>query len=93
MLKLSHRKHPGRTLANCLNGILTVKNFRPTLTRVPLPNNVRQTTKQSFITLEVDSVDVLGSEGEGQFGRPRDVEEDENVKVWVEGLRVPGGAG
>lgn len=50
-------------------------------------------TTQSFITLVVENVDVLGSQGEAQFGKPRDVEEEENVKAWVEGLRVPGGAG
>lgn len=93
MLTECHRKYPGRSLPSFLNGILVIKTFRPTLTKVPLPNNVRKMTTQSFITLVVENVDVLGSQGEAQFGKPRDVEEEENVKAWVEGLRVPGGAG
>jgi hypothetical protein len=43
--------------------------------------------------LEVGFVEVLGSDGEGEFGNPKDIEENEKVMAWTKGLREHGGGG
>lgn len=70
-----------------------IKDFRLSFSRVPPGNNVREMSPESHLILEVGFVDILGSEGEEQFGNPKDVEEEAKVKLWVEGLRMPGGNG
>jgi hypothetical protein len=42
---------------------------------------------------EVGSIEILGSENEGEFGNPKDVEENAKVMAWTEGLREHGGGG
>jgi hypothetical protein len=92
-LDVVHRKHSGNRLTEYRNAIVQIKNFRPTFSRVPIGNNVRQQSADSHLLFEVGSVDILGSEGEGQFGNPTDVEENEKVMAWTGGLREHGGGG
>jgi hypothetical protein len=61
--------------------------------RIPVGNNVRKQSPDSHLLFEVGSVDILGSDGEGEFGNPKDVEENEKVMAWTEGLREHGGGG
>lgn len=45
------------------------------------------------IALEINDIEVLGSEGEGLFGSPRELEQDEDIAEWIAGLRQGGNAG
>jgi hypothetical protein len=87
------RKNSGRRLTEHRSAIVQIKNFRPTFCRVPLGNNVRQQSPDSHLALEIGSVEFLGSENEGQFGNPKDIEEDQKVMAWTKGLREHGGGG
>lgn len=73
--------------------MIQIKDFRPKFTRVPPGNNVRTLSAQSYLALEVGYVDVLGSDGEGLFGNPKDIEENDKLKLWSDGLREDGGGG
>lgn len=88
-----NRKHNGRRLTEQKNAIAVIKDFRPAFCRVPLGNNVRKLSVESYLTFEVGFVGILGAEGEGRFGNPKNVEENEKVKLWAEGLREDGGGG
>lgn len=45
------------------------------------------------LALEVNLVSVIGADSEGVFGNPRDLETNEDMKAWCEGLREGGGGG
>ena len=49
--------------------------------------------KSEHLALAIGFVHVIGSDHEGTFGSPKDVEKDEDIALWVEGLREGGGAG
>ncbi|KZP22384.1 hypothetical protein FIBSPDRAFT_859696, partial [Athelia psychrophila] len=87
------RRQPGNSFFSALNGIITINRFRPVFTRIPLANNIRQATRDSYLAFEVNSINVLGSQGEGVFGTPKSVEEDSDVKMWADDMRKLGGNG
>ncbi|KIM83236.1 hypothetical protein PILCRDRAFT_819474 [Piloderma croceum F 1598] len=92
-LEAYSKKNNGCRLTENRNALVQIKNFRPTFCRVPIGNNVRKQSPESYLVLEVGSVEVLGSEGEGEFGNPKDIEENEKVMAWTKGLREHGGGG
>ena len=49
--------------------------------------------KVERIALAVNIVHVIGSDNEGVFGSPKDIEKDEDIALWVKGLREGGGGG
>jgi hypothetical protein len=44
------------------------------------------------LALEIDSVSIIGSIGEAQWGDPQDIEANEDLRLWSEGLRRDGGS-
>lgn len=72
---------------------IAIKNFRPMLVRVPLGPGAQDMSTKEHIVLDVDTFDVKASFGADTWGKPRDVELHEDVKLWAEGLRQGGGAG
>ena len=56
-------------------------------------NNVKKMSPDSHLVFEVGFVDILGSDGEGQFGNPKNIEENEKVMAWTQGMREHGGGG
>ena len=50
-------------------------------------------TNQSILALDCDSVSLLGSYDEALFGSPREVETNNDLRLWSEGLRQDGGGG
>ena len=91
--KVVYRKNNGNRLTEYRNAIVQIKNFQPVFCRVPVGNNVRKLTIDYHLILEVGSIDVLGSEGEGEFGNPIDIDDNEKVMAWTKGLREHGGGG
>jgi len=87
------RKNSGRRFTEHRNAIVQIKNFHPKFSRVPIGNNVRTLSPDSHLVFEVGSIEILGSENEGEFGNPKDVEENAKVMAWTEGLREHGGGG
>ena len=73
--------------------LVTIKNFRPMLSRVPLGPKIQGMSTNAHLVLEVDVIDVKGAFGEDVWGKPVDVELHPDIKLWVEGLRVSGGDG
>lgn len=45
------------------------------------------------LALEVNYIEVTGSAHEGVFGEPRNLEDNEDVRLWTTGLREDGGGG
>lgn len=60
------------------------------LTRVPSTHGM---SSMSHLALEVKEFDVKGSFGADPWGSPQDVESDERIREWIEGLRTDGGGG
>ncbi|THH07842.1 hypothetical protein EW145_g3108 [Phellinidium pouzarii] len=81
-----------RRLTNRRYAVAFVKDFKPIFVRVPL-ENVKGMSIVEHLALEVDFIDIVGSDHEGLFGRPRDIEQDEDVGEWVAGLSEGGGGG
>ncbi|KAJ7218130.1 hypothetical protein GGX14DRAFT_439944 [Mycena pura] len=84
-------KSLGRRMTESRTALVIVKKFRPTSTRVPSRNGGM--SSESFIALQCDSVQLVGSFGEGKWGNPQNVESDPELHDWSLGLRQDGGAG
>ena len=63
------------------------------LSRFPLGPANQGMTSKAHIALEVNAFDVKGSFGEEAWGKPMSVEVQQDMKLWVEGLREGGGNG
>lgn len=62
------------------------------LTRVPRPDGQGMTPTPRLV-LDVKEFEVKGSYGAETWGSPRDVETDERIHEWTEGLKGDGGGG
>ena len=80
------RRNAGRRLTSRRWGIATIRCTRPFLCRPPTKNG-KGLEDESTIVLDVDQVDVAGSEGEAMFGDPRCVTMEEPMRRWLNGLR------
>ena len=72
---------------------ITIKHFRPMLSRVPLGPAQQGMSPEPHIVLEVDSFEIKGSTGVDVWGKPVNAEFNEDVRLWVEGMREGGGNG
>ena len=45
------------------------------------------------LAIEVNEISIAGSAQEGVFGNPKDLEQDEEMRDWIAGLREGGGGG
>jgi hypothetical protein len=50
-------------------------------------------TVSGTLALNVDYVEVVGAAGEPEFGSPRTLDNNNELKDWIEGLRAGGGSG
>jgi hypothetical protein len=50
-------------------------------------------SEQARLALETDHISIIGSIGEAQWGDPQDVETNNHLYLWSEGLRQHGGGG
>ena len=66
--------------------------FKPFFARVPLSNGQGLDSVER-LALEVNLLRVIGSDGAGLFGDPKDLETNEDMRAWCEGLRNGGGDG
>lgn len=80
------RRNAGRRLTSRRWGIASIRCTRPFLCQPPSKNG-KGREHESTIVLEVDQVEVAGSEGEAMFGSPRPVTTEEPMRRWLEGLR------
>jgi hypothetical protein len=85
-------RNNARHLVNRLCALVCIKDFRPILTRVPVGNGVRKNSSQSRLALAVEFIDIVGGAGE-QIRAVQDVETNDKVRRWTEGLREDGGGG
>ena len=86
------RLQSGR-LTESRTAVVTIKNFKPTLTRVPLGGGRRGISQATFLALECNFVDIIGSIGEAEWGGPGEIHENSTIRDWLEGLRQDGGGG
>lgn len=69
-----------------------VKDFKLVFTKVPFQN--KQGVNEIYhLALEVNDIHVVGGEGEGTYADSKDLEEDDDVRLWVIGLRNQDGSG
>jgi len=45
------------------------------------------------LAFECKSFTVIGSAGEAQWGNPKEIENNDDLRLWTEGLRQDGGGG
>lgn len=69
-----------------------IKDYKLFFARVPAGNN-KGMGPDEHLNLEIDYIETVGSPHEGVFGNPLDVEQDEEIKMWVTGLKEGGGGG
>jgi hypothetical protein len=50
-------------------------------------------TSQCVLAIDCDSVSLFGSFDEARFGSPKEVEANNDLRLWSEGLRQDGGGG
>ena len=50
-------------------------------------------TSQCVLAFDCDSISLVGSYDEAPFGSPREVETNNDLRLWSEGLRQDGGGG
>ncbi|KAJ7072389.1 hypothetical protein C8F01DRAFT_1103834 [Mycena amicta] len=78
----------GRRMPESKSAVVVLKNFKLICARIPSKGGM---TAESFIALDCDSVEILNRHDES--GQPTDINEEEDIRKWVLGLRQPGGAG
>ena len=49
-------------------------------------------TDKPVLALQIDYVSIIGSIGEAQWGDPKDIEMNDDLHQWSEGLRKDGGS-
>ncbi|KAF8161026.1 hypothetical protein B0H34DRAFT_699122 [Crassisporium funariophilum] len=81
-----------RRLTQHKTAIITVQNFRPIFTRLPLGDKQRM-TDSSYLAIECHTLSILGSSGEAIFGSPKPITSHVDLHLWSEGLKLDGGAG
>lgn len=72
--------------------LAVIKQYKPFFARVPLGNG-KGMAPEEHLSLEVDFIETIGLPHDGLFGEPRDIEQDEDIKLWVAGLKEGGGGG
>jgi hypothetical protein len=50
-------------------------------------------TSQRVLAIDCDSVSLVGSFDEARFGNPTEIESNNDLRLWSEGLRQDGGGG
>ncbi|KAJ6586854.1 hypothetical protein DFH09DRAFT_1141721, partial [Mycena vulgaris] len=84
-------KNLGRRITESRTALVTIKNFTIMSTRVPNRNGGLAVEQ---LALHCDSVRVIGSLGENkQWGNPKELDSDVDLREWSQGLRQDGGAG
>lgn len=58
--------------------------------RIPGPNGMKPVPQ---LALDVDEFGLQGATGEAVYGNPKEVEREELVREWSEGLKTDGGGG
>ncbi|KAJ7287604.1 hypothetical protein C8J57DRAFT_1284398 [Mycena rebaudengoi] len=81
----------GRRITEAKTALVSIKKFRPVSMRVPSRN--RGMSAEPQLALLCDSVTVIGSLGDSQWGSPRDIDANPDLREWSIGLRQDGGAG
>ncbi|KAH7910573.1 hypothetical protein BJ138DRAFT_1113950 [Hygrophoropsis aurantiaca] len=79
-------------LTQCKNGLVLIREFRPMFTRIPVGRGISELTTNAHLALEVGFVQYVGGSGH-IIGDPQNLEKNNLLKMWVEGLRQNGGGG
>ncbi|OCH93719.1 hypothetical protein OBBRIDRAFT_789922 [Obba rivulosa] len=90
-----HKRNPafqGKPLTEYKTALVSVKEFRPFLTRIPAGDG-KSMTSQATLALDANYISLKGSYNVEKWGAPKAIETHEVIREWVEGLRVPGGSG
>ena len=84
-----------RRLTTRKHAVCSIGQFKLFLGRIPTgyAGMSSSMTPDEHLALEIGSADVLGADHEGVFGSPTLIENQEEVKAWVQGLRQGGGEG
>jgi hypothetical protein len=86
-----------KRLTEYKTAIVTIKKFRPFFARVPLRRekgtSAKGMSEKSYLALDVEQVTLVGSENEAQYEDPRELETNEDIRIWAAGLRQDGGGG
>lgn len=82
----------GRNVTTHKTSIITVKQFRPFMTRVPI-GPTKGMSATDHIALDVQEFTLPGAFNEPAWGEPKPVELQPDIHEWVQGLRQSGGAG
>ncbi|TFY80981.1 hypothetical protein EWM64_g3035 [Hericium alpestre] len=83
----------GKRLTAQNGAVVSIKQFQPVFRRIPVGENIQKMTKLETLALDVGSVSIIGSAHEPMFGSPQDLQCNESLQTWMEGLREPGGGG
>ncbi|KAH8107992.1 hypothetical protein BXZ70DRAFT_27293 [Cristinia sonorae] len=88
----AYRSNPqtGCDLTELKTAFIQLKSFRPMLARVPSGGRMSDVAR---LWLEVKEFEVKGSYGAEVWSSPTDVETEQRIRVWAEGLRSDGGGG
>ncbi|KAG5221462.1 Proteophosphoglycan ppg [Salix suchowensis] len=73
--------------------LITIKDFRLVLTRIPVGRGRKGMTAEAYLAFECDSFTIIGSIDEAEWGRPKEIHEERSIHEWIGGLRSHGGAG
>ncbi|KAF9263428.1 hypothetical protein L218DRAFT_1077398 [Marasmius fiardii PR-910] len=87
-----HRRASGHRLTSYPTSLITIKEYRLILMRIPIPNGDKMTTC-SHLALDCTEFSSRGCYGESVWDKPQDAEDVSDVKEWVAGLRKGGGDG
>ncbi|KAJ7132817.1 hypothetical protein C8R43DRAFT_1023510 [Mycena crocata] len=77
----------GRRLTETRTALVTIKQFKPISTRVPVRKG--NMSAETRLALHCEEVSVIGSSGENQWGHPKDLDSDVDLREWVHGLSCP----
>jgi hypothetical protein len=81
-----------RRLTEHKTALISITEFQPFFARIPLANK-KGMSKMACLALNIKSFSIVGSAGEAEWGRPRDIEKNPDLLEWSQGLRKDGGEG
>jgi hypothetical protein len=84
--------HSAKKLTEHKTAVVTIKNFRPFFSRLPLEHK-KGMSEKAYLALDIGYVAVIGSIDEDRWGIPQDVESNPDLRSWSAGLREHGGGG
>ncbi|KAF5370642.1 hypothetical protein D9758_001856 [Tetrapyrgos nigripes] len=86
-----YRKLHKRRFTEVKTALITLSTFRVLFSRVPLLGG--GVSRQSTLVFECTGFSLLGSIGEPRFSLSTEIENDPDLKEWIDGLRHGGGGG